>query len=137
MSRKLFSLPAADEAVAGRLKKPDHGAVRHRAVGIDLDALTDGEPLDVSLFDGRMVTLDLDSSERRGRDLTWRGRVKGHPDSHATISVVDGNVAGTIDFGPHDRYQVMSQADGSTLLRQIEESAFPPDHPPGPLRRKP
>jgi len=137
MNRQLFSeLRTADLSTVA--KRPDHGAVRHRRVGLNLDLLqTNVGPLDVSLFDGNTVVLDVDHIEHRGNDCSWHGRVKGFSNSHALISVVNGNVAGTIIFGPKDRYQVMSQADGSTLLRQIEESAFPPDHPPEYFKRLP
>jgi hypothetical protein len=104
--------------------KPDHGARRHVGVDVDLVALEGGTSVDVDLFDGNTTTLDLERVEQRDNGFTWHGK-----HGKAVISVVGDTISGTILDGD-TQYQVQTQADGSTLLREIDPALFPPDHPP-------
>ena len=123
-------------------RKPEPGVVRQRPVGIDLGALDDSlgatpAELRVDLFDSRSLTLAKDTLERRGAgNFTWRGKVQGHPNGFALLTVVNGRISGTIELadvgrGTHVRYQIQSTNDGLTLLREIDPSSFPDDHPGG------
>ena len=125
-------------AIAARTPEP--GVVRQKPVGVDLGALDDSRgpapaQLHVDLFDGRSLTLTKDVLERRGAsDFTWHGRVQGHPNGFALLTIVDGRISGTIELadagrGAHLRYQIQSTNDGLTLLREIDPSSFPDDHP--------
>ena len=139
-----FVLPAsasenARYAIVNR--RPDLGVTRQRPVRIDLPALDErgraAESISVELFDGQTVTLAKDRVERRGdSNYTWHGKLPGHPDGFALITVVDGRVSGTLELGdvgrgPRTRYRVQSTADGLTLLQEIDPTAFPVDHPGG------
>jgi hypothetical protein len=91
----------------------------------------------VELFDGSVLTLDLQRIEQRGAgNYTWHGKVQGYGRSRVTVSVVAGQIAGTIVLvddasRPSGIYQIQSGADGVPTLRQIDPDGFPPDHPPG------
>jgi hypothetical protein len=122
-------------------RRPDQGVTRQRPVRVDLPALDDRErdaaTLGVELFDGQTVTIAKNRIERRGaRNYTWHGRIPGHPDGFALITVVDGQVSGTIELGDtarggRARYRVQSTSDGLTLLQEIDPAGFPADHPAG------
>ena len=118
------------------------GVVRQRPVGINFEPLSTSTGVattqaNVDLFDGQQAAIDLDRFENRtASNFTWYGHVRGHSKSHVILTVVDGQMAGSIDFGDvgnhaGGRYQIGSTANGVHVLREINESAFPPDHPPG------
>ncbi|HEX6138059.1 MAG TPA: M12 family metallo-peptidase, partial [Casimicrobiaceae bacterium] len=121
---------------------PQAGVVRQKPVRVDAGALDDSHgaaatELQVELFDGQSVTITRDRLERRGpSDFTWLGKVRGHPNGFALLTVVDGRVSGMIEpggvgRGARARYQILSSGDGSALLQEIDAAAFPDDHPGG------
>jgi hypothetical protein len=139
----LVAPPTAAESARYSLaeRRPGPGVVRQRPVGVDLRRLDDRAgfapgQLRVELFDARAVILEKDRVERRGdADFTWHGKIEGHPNGYALLTIVNGQVSGTIDLGDtgraaRSRYLLESTNDGLTLLREIDESAFPDDHPP-------
>ena len=144
MARALV-LPASAEENAQysrASRKPELGVVRQKPVAVDVSALDDakGVPPDqlrVDLFDNRSVTIARDRIERRSAtSFTWHGKVSGHPEGFALLTIVDGEISGVIDVGdagtaPQRRYQIESTNDGLTLLREIDDAGFPPDHPGG------
>jgi len=144
MARALV-LPASAEQTAQysrASRKPEPGVVRQKPVAVDVSALDDakGVPPDqlrVDLFDNRSVTIARDRIERRSAtSFTWHGKVPGHPEGFALLTIVDGEISGVIDVGddgtaPQRRYQIESTNDGLTLLREIDDAGFPPDHPGG------
>jgi hypothetical protein len=139
----LLGLPSASDVARFALdaQLPEPGVVRHRPVTVNFQdvAPESGPPTQISvdLFDGASVTLDLDRIETRGpNNYTWYGRVQGHPKGYAILTVVNGQMAGAIELGdtgsrPSGSYQIHGRSDGLHVIRQIEQSAFPPDHPPG------
>ncbi len=136
-----FVLPAtaaehASFAMTG--VRADVGVSRQRPVALELPSLDDRQKaastMLVELFDGQSVTLAKDRVERRGDgNYTWHGKLAGHSNGFAVITVVDGQVSGMIDLGEtgrgQGRYQIQSGSDGITVLREINASAFPDDHP--------
>ncbi|HKU86102.1 MAG TPA: M12 family metallo-peptidase, partial [Casimicrobiaceae bacterium] len=137
-------LPATASEIARyarTVRHPDVGVVRQRPVRVDVSALDDrdraADALTVELFDGQTVTLSRDRIERRGdRNYTWHGKLPGRAAGFALITVVDGQVSGTIELGDtgrgaRTRYRVQSTSDGLTLLQEIDPSGFPADHPAG------
>ena len=138
----LLPATAAENARYARApRRPDLGVTRQRPVRVDLPALDERErapdTLSIELFDGRTVTLAKDRVERRGdRNFTWHGKLPGHANGFALITVVDGQVSGTIELGgsgagAQARYRVQSTSDGLTLLQEIDPTSFPDDHPAG------
>lgn len=145
LSPRALVLPAtADENAqySNARRMPESGVVRQKPVGLDAGALDDTsgsspDGLRVDLFDNRSVTLVKDRIERRGpTNFTWHGKVSGHPDGYALLTIVDGEISGMIDpgsagAGAHPRYRIESTNDGLTLLREVDDATFPPDHPGG------
>jgi hypothetical protein len=144
VARALVLPASADESAqySRANRKPEVGVVRQTLVGIEVSVLDDtkGDPPDqlrVDLFDNRSVTIARDRIERRSAtSLTWHGKVPGHPEGFALLTIVDGEISGVIDVGdvsdaPHRRYQLESTNDGLTLLREVDDATFPPDHPGG------
>ena len=138
-SQLLLPPSASDTArYAQSAHRPDPGVVRQRPVNVDFAQLSgNAGAMSVELFDGQQITVDLDRSESRRTDnYTWYGHVRGRNKSAVSMTVVHGQIAGSIDLGesggrPQARYQVNSTGDGLHLLREIDANSFPPDHPPG------
>src|SRR4051794_17929806 len=137
---QLLLPPSASDTAryAASAHRPDPGVVRQRPVNVDFAQLNGNTgAISVELFDGQQITVDLDRTESRRTDnYTWYGHVRGRNKSVVSMTVVRGQIAGSIDLGEsgghaQGRYQVNSTSTGLHLLREIDSSAFPPDHPPG------
>ena len=146
----LLSRPSsfAASAVATGSGGVDQTVTRERRVAVNLQHLDPRSarvptPLSVELFDGQMLTLDPEGVEQRGPgNYTWKGKVRGYGSSQAILTVVDGQIAGTITY--HDTgarksatFRIQSGPGGEPSLREIDPNAFPPDHPADPVRRLP
>ena len=139
----LLAAPAADSARAAEKARPaERGVARQRPVAVafeHLDPPSGNVParIGVELFDGMIVVVDFVRIDRRGPgNYTWHGRVDGYDKSEAVLTVVDGNIAGTISLVDSAAritatYQLQTNRDGTQSLRQIDQSGFPTDHPPG------
>ncbi len=133
---------ASDSArYATTMRRPDPGVVRQMPISVDVAALDDrqkaADAMRVDLFDGQAVVITKERFERRAdTNYTWHGRLPGHPHGYALISVVNGQVSGTIELGDtgptaRTRYRIETTADGVALLQQIDAASFPDDHPAG------
>ena len=140
----LLSTPPSSTAAsdAQNAHAQERSVVRQRRVATNLQHLdpqkgASANQLGVELFDGQILTLDMSGVEQRGsNNYTWHGKVRGFDKSQAIITVVDGQVAGTItyyDIGSRKggTYEIRTGPDGVQTLRQIDPNAFPEDHPPG------
>ena len=142
----LFTPPPAVDTVGVRAtvkRAADRPYIaRQRAVGIDFQQLQPQAgrsqlALSVDLFDGVALLADLDRVDvRSAKSYSWFGRVRGLPNSRATLTVVDGVLAGNLivldDWNRvKGSYQIQSAGDGLYLLEEINPHAFPADHPPG------
>ena len=93
--------------------------------------------LGVELFDGQVVTLERGRIEARAPgNYTWYGKVRGYAHGDVVLTVVDGQIAGSIvvvDTGVRasTTFELLSVAGGTQWLRQLDPAGFPPDHPPG------
>jgi peptidyl-Asp metalloendopeptidase len=137
--------PASRSEVARfnqNIQPAEPGVLRNKPVSINLQSLdpatvSPSAQLRVDIFDGQSVTLSLDRSDQRdAANYTWYGKVQGFPRGYAILTVVDGNIAATIDLGETSpgraaKYQIQTRSDGLTALRQIDPNSFPSDHPPG------
>ena len=124
------------------IRPPDAGIIRRMPVEVNLQNVNPRKgaapsQLTVDVFDGQSITISLDWIEARTADsYTWHGKVQGYPRGYALLTVVNGKIAATIELGEVGRgrakkYQVQSRAGGYTVLTQIDQDAYPPDHPPG------
>ncbi len=140
----LLSSPSARNDAAANIgaQVSDAAVTRQRPVAVDLGILDPrsskaANQLAVELFDGRVLTLVLDHVEQRGPgNFTWRGKVLGQGASHAILTVVAGQIAGSVvlfDSGTRTgvTYQIQSDANGAASLRLVNPNGFPPDHPSG------
>ncbi|MEP7207269.1 MAG: choice-of-anchor D domain-containing protein [Casimicrobiaceae bacterium] len=138
--------PAAPTTIGGKAipkaqrLRPE--MARARAVRVDLEYLDPRSPsaaerIGVELFDGRVIVLQKEAIEQRGaRDYSWHGHVVGNPESQVVLSVVNGEVAGTVElFDPASRtaesYRIESNGQGGAALVEIDHDGFPSDHPAG------
>ncbi len=140
----LLAAPVAADSVraAEKARPAERGVARQRPVAVafeHLDPPSGNVParIGVELFDGMVVVVDFVRIDRRGRgNYTWHGRVEGYDKSEAVLTVVDGNIAGTITLADSAAriaatYQLQTNRDGTQSLRQIDQSGFPTDHPAG------
>ena len=136
----LFSAPTTAKSdtarSAGKASPVQPHIARQRLVGINFKSL---EPradkkalsLAVQLFDGVAVVAELDRVEVRGpQSYSWFGTVRGLPNSRATLTVVDGVLAGNLvvldDWHRvKGSYQIDATIDGNYTLQEIDQSAYP------------
>jgi hypothetical protein len=144
-TESLFVAPIVGKSATTRLADKSVPAKTHvarqRAVGINFKSL---EPragrqsltLNVDLFDSLTVQADFDRLEVRGaQNYTWFGSVRGLPNSRATLTVVNGILAGHLVLlddlhRVKGTYQIEAANDGGYALQEVDQSAFPADHPP-------
>jgi len=131
---------ATNGKAAAKAQSQERSVLRQKPVAVQLQHLDPQSgslppQVGVELFDGAIMTLDLQRVEQRGADnYTWHGKVQGYNKSRVTLSVVDGQLAGTIVLvddasQPGGLYQIQSGPDGVPTLRQLDPNGFPPDHP--------
>ncbi len=95
---------------------------------IDANALSGGSTR-MSLPNARTLDFNRSNIETRSpTDYTWFGTLTGVP-GRATLVVHDGNITGTIRDGA-DMYRVEPVGDGVHAVIKVDESRFPPEHPP-------
>ena len=97
-------------------------------VRIDANALS-GNSTRMSLPNAKTLNFDKSNVEtRNAADFTWFGTLSGVP-GKATLVVHNGNITGTIrDDG--NLYRVEPVGNGVHAVIKVDESRFPPDHPP-------
>jgi hypothetical protein len=103
---------------------------------LDAPALKRGEKkkverfLTASLFDDKVVHLQLERVERDGVDsVIWSGRVEGEPLSDVSIVVKDDSLVAAISIAG-DRYMIESAADGLYEAVELDPSSFPAEAEP-------
>lgn len=112
---------------------------REQAVVVNfevLDPRSTAASVVVPLFDGQSLTLERSRVElRRQGNHTWFGKVRGQPRSEVVMTVVDGHVTGSVmsvdAAGVARLFQVASRSRSAQVLRLIDPTRFPPDHPVG------
>jgi Metallo-peptidase family M12B Reprolysin-like len=84
-----------------------------------------GESVTMDLPDGRVVTLDKTSFQpKKNARATWRGKVRGHQNSLATLSVRGAHVAGRIRI-ENEIYEVRPVGGGDIEVEWIDQNSFP------------
>jgi peptidyl-Asp metalloendopeptidase len=96
-------------------------------VSINLDALR-GDTTTLALDAGPVQASRRGVAVRNDQDFSWFGELPGTA-GQATLVVRNGNVTGSIKNGA-DLYRVAPVGDGVHALIKVDQSRFPPDHPP-------
>ncbi|HEX7842258.1 MAG TPA: M12 family metallo-peptidase [Kofleriaceae bacterium] len=73
----------------------------------------------------------IDETQPAGRGTAYLGHVAGQPGSSGTIAVIGRTIAGTIRIVGRPIYQIATSPNGAPVIRAIDPSRLPPDHPPG------
>ena len=128
----LLATPPAD-AAPGRVFRDRPQQVlpgRHANMAIegrvDTARVTRGSPLlELQLPDGSNVELVRKGFRRLHRDsATWRGKVQGYARSDATLSVVNGHMAGRVRIDA-DVYEIRPLAANEIRLEKLDMDSFP------------
>ncbi len=128
----LLATPPAD-AAPGRVFRDRPQQVlpgRHANMAIegrvDTARVARGSPLlELQLPDGSNVELARQGFRRLHRDsATWRGKVQGYARSDATLSVVNGHLAGRVRIDA-DVYEIRPLAADEIRLEKLDMDSFP------------
>jgi len=97
-------------------------------VRVDINALR-GDSTRMSLPDAKALTFSKRNIEARSEhDFTWLGSLSGIP-GNSTMIVHDGNITGSIR-DDSNLYRIEPIGNGIHVIIKVDESRFPPDHPP-------
>jgi hypothetical protein len=135
---ELFT-PVNPPSVRGRPTLQDPKVIRQRFVRADFSLLTRtrGRSLRLNLFDDVAYNVIIDSVEStsgqtRGQSGSVQlGRIEGMPDSEVYLASRGNTLSGNIRVPDGKFYQIRSVSSGVQAVREINQAAFPPDHPPG------
>jgi peptidyl-Asp metalloendopeptidase len=132
----LFEAPAGGRAIAPAA--PSRVTVRRRAVAPRLDvlvrpdgssALSAGDRVELNLFDDVHFSMMVTDVARHAGGLTWSGTLDGVDLGQATLSLSGGALAGQVSL-PGAVYRIGDAADGTPVVEQLDQAAFPPEgHP--------
>ncbi|HSJ56439.1 MAG TPA: M12 family metallo-peptidase [Anaerolineae bacterium] len=130
-------LDAAPDVLQGPAGGTGEVVRRSRTVLIDssllpADPARASEWLTLNLFDDAVFNVARDGLESSGRGYVWRGQVEGLELGQVVLLVVDGRVTGNV-VTPHAFYQVRHVRDGWHVVREVDQSAFPPEADPVPV----
>lgn len=100
-------------------------SIAEHAVDVDISSLETATVLNINLPDGTVLPATATGIEQRGADnYTWRGSLMADTGIDATITVLNGTVAGLIHT-PDGAYQIIPGAGGSHRLAKLDHSLFP------------
>lgn len=126
---ELFSPAGSEPAVDGAAGR---GVVRSRFVEVSFAPFSAAEvdSLILNLFDDVVLTAEAERvTSQPGGGLAWSGHVAGVDLSQVTLVVRDGVLAGNVSL-PGVFYQVRPAGNGVHVVREIDQSAFPPEMEP-------
>ena len=117
----------------------DPTVVRQRFVKADFSLLTHtrGRALRLNLFDDVIYNVVIESTEtptgqKRGESASVKvGRVEGIPNSEVYLASRGQSLSGNVRLPDGKLYQIRAVSPGIQAVREINQAAFPPDHPPG------
>jgi hypothetical protein len=113
-----------------RILRADPTTATLQLVRADLDALQ-GEKTVIPLPDvGQQIAQHHSTVTRDASDFTWIGDMPNG--GQAILVVQNGEITGSIRSGT-DLYRVAPLGDGVHAVVKVDQSKFPPEHPPGPL----
>lgn len=81
--------------------------------------------------DGPAFRFVVDSVQPAGKATTYLGHVEGSSGSSGTLAVLGQTVAGTIRILGRPVYILATDRSGRPVIRAVDPSKLPPDHPEG------
>lgn len=81
--------------------------------------------------EGRQFRFVIDSSEPAGKGTSYFGHVEGAEGSSGTVVVMGSAISGSIRILGRPVYVLASDRAGRTVIRAVDPSKLPPDHPAG------
>jgi hypothetical protein len=79
--------------------------------------------------EGAPFRLVIDSVQPVGEGMTYIGHVEGAAGSSATVAVIGSAISGTIRIPGRFRYVLATDQTGRHVIRAVDPSKLPPDHP--------
>ncbi|MEH6584244.1 MAG: zinc-dependent metalloprotease family protein [Halioglobus sp.] len=109
-----------------RAEKPGrHGTMKIKGEANTGAFKRNAETVSLELPDGTVVELERKSFKRhRHNKATWRGKVKGHNKSEATLSIVGEQMAGRLVID-EKVYEIRPAANRETSVEWLDMSSFP------------
>ena len=141
---RLFISLSGSATAPDKQTAADLSVFRSRLVRIDWDRMrsVDGTAQSqatlsgsvvLNLFDDAVFVAVLNRREVRShRSFTWLGFIEGAPESQVTLVVEDDVVVGNIRVAD-SYFQIRYRDAGVHVIRQMDESRFPPDGEPIPV----
>ncbi len=134
LALSITSALAAPPDVPGLFKDPGQpvNVSRHgraaTAGELDTGPLARGlEKLSLELPDGETIVMLRDALERRGPgDLAWRGHVDGDDSSQVVLTLKNGFVFGSIQYGDAE-YEIRAGRAGEHVIEEIDPESRPGD----------
>jgi hypothetical protein len=100
-----------------------------QVVNLQMDILQKGDKANLNLFANQSMQADVVRLDKRSpQDYTWYGSSSQSADD-AVLVIQDGSVVGTIRSGGK-LYRVRPLEGGLHALILVDETKFPPEHPP-------
>ena len=94
-----------------------------RNIKIDFGCFSKGT-LQLELFNGKKVEIDLIGRQVRKNGFTWVGSAKGKPKSRVLFTIIKGRVSGTIQIG-YTRHTVTFLNGDTHLLTKVNPLKYP------------
>ncbi|MBX3274453.1 MAG: hypothetical protein KF729_29580 [Sandaracinaceae bacterium] len=91
------------------------------------DAPSIPESLRLNLFGDAVLDAHVEGASQHDGTLLWRGAIAGRPESHVTLAIRDGAIAGTVRDGD-SLFTIVPRADGVRIV-EWDEAAAPGDAP--------
>ena len=117
-------------------QEQENQIIQSRYVHVNFGYLKEAKSIVLNLFDNVSVTVVRERLERRSESrYSWFGRVSEMKHSSVVLTIENGNMAGNVTIDGK-RYQVRPVGDGVHSVREIDQSAFPPEAPPIPVKEQ-
>ncbi|MGE5603295.1 MAG: M12 family metallo-peptidase, partial [Nitrososphaerales archaeon] len=113
---------------------PSIAGTRERLARVDLALLTDpqrNETLQLNLFDDVTIIAERRTAGPAYEDaFVWNGRVAGSEFSTVILVQVNDAVAGMVQDGAGQTYEIRYAGLGRSVIRQLDTTRFPDEAPP-------
>lgn len=110
----------------------DQTVVRSQNIVVDVAQLRNQQrkTLSAQLFDRKTIILNRETLETQKNALIWKGTIVNQPGSRVTFVIVNNVVIGDIVTSEFKIYQIRYIGNRIHVLREIDQSKFPPEGDP-------